>query len=137
MRLAALKDAPYAFGSSWENEKLNSEEEWRQFVASRTRFVAELDGQVVGTAAGGDSSYTGTAALTSLWVDARSRGHGIGDQLVNAVLEWANAAGFSRVLLWVTDGNSHAEALYLRNGFVRTGDVVDEPRREFEMSRRI
>ncbi|GAC1685393.1 MAG: hypothetical protein PVS2B1_05220 [Candidatus Dormibacteraceae bacterium] len=99
--------------------------------------MAELDGQIVGTAAGGDSSYTGTAALTSLWVDASSRGHGIGDQLVNAVLEWANAAGFSQILLWVTEGNSHAEALYLRNGFVRTGVVVDEPRREFEMSRRI
>ncbi|GAC1504411.1 MAG: hypothetical protein NVS1B3_01130 [Candidatus Dormibacteraceae bacterium] len=136
MRLAALKDAPYAFGSTWENEIDRSEEEWRQSVASRLRFVAELEGQVIGVAAGA-SSYTGAAVLTSLWVDAGSRGHGIGDELVNAVLEWAKAAGFSQVILWVTEGNSHAEALYLRNGFFRTGVVVDEPRREFEMSRRV
>ena len=99
--------------------------------------MAQRGGKVVGMAAGGESTPAGTAALTSLWVDPASRGHGIGDQLVNAVLEWANAAGFGQVLLWVTEGNSHAEALYLRNGFVRTGDVVDEPRPEFEMSRRI
>jgi GNAT superfamily N-acetyltransferase len=101
------------------------------------RFVAVRDGKVVGTAAGGNSIYTGTAVLTSLWVEPGSRGHRIGDQLVVAVLEWAKAAGFSQVLLWVTEGNLHAEALYLRNGFSRTGDVMEEPRREFEMSKRI
>ena len=118
-------------------EKDLSEGEWRQAVASRMRFVAERGGKVVGIAAGGESTSAGTAALTSLWVEPASRGQGIGDQLVIAVLEWAKAAGFSQVLLWVTEGNSHAEALYQRNGFIRTGDVIDHPRREFEMSKRI
>jgi len=66
-------------------------------------------------AAGGGSNSAGTAALTSLWVEPASRGRGV-------------------VLLWVTEGNSHAEALYERNGFIRTGEVIDQPRREFEMS---
>jgi ribosomal protein S18 acetylase RimI-like enzyme len=135
VRLAALKEAPYAFGSKWENEKDRSEEEWRHFVASRWRFVAVRGGQVVGTAAGGDANYTGAAALTSLWVEPGSRGLGIGDQLVIAVLDWAKAAGFSRALLWVSEGNLYAEALYRRHGFSRTGEVVRDPRREFEMSR--
>jgi GNAT superfamily N-acetyltransferase len=95
------------------------------------------DGQVVGTAAGGESTYSGTASLTSLWVEPASRGHGVGDHLVIAVLQWAKAAGFGQVLLWVAEGNAHAEALYLRHGFIRTGDVVDQPLREFEMSKRI
>jgi hypothetical protein len=43
----------------------------------------------------------------------------------------------SQILLWVTEGNQHAETLYLRNGFVRTGGEIDEPLREFEMSKRI
>jgi GNAT superfamily N-acetyltransferase len=51
------------------------------------------------------------------------------------VLEWAKAEGYGRVLLWVTEGNEHAEALYGRHGFIRTGEVIDHPRREFEMAR--
>jgi ribosomal protein S18 acetylase RimI-like enzyme len=93
------------------------------------------DDQVVGMAAGGDSNSTGTAALTSLWVEPGSRGHGVGDRLVLEVLEWAKAEGYGRVLLWVTEGNEHAEALYGRHGFIRTGEVIDHPRREFEMAR--
>ena len=88
-------------------------------------------------AAGGDSNSTGTAALTSLWVEPGSRGRGIGDRLVIQVLEWAKATGFNQVLLWVTEGNLHAEALYLRHGFVRTGEVIEQPRPEFEMARPI
>jgi len=118
-------------------EKDLSEGEWRQAVASRMRFVAERGGKVLGIAAGGESTSAGTAALTSLWVEPASRGQGIGDQLVIAVLEWAKAAGFSQVLLWVTEGNSFAESLYLRNGFRRTGEMTVEPRPEFAMSRRI
>jgi ribosomal protein S18 acetylase RimI-like enzyme len=99
--------------------------------------VATQGEHVVGLAAGGESNSTGTASLTSLWVEPAARGQGVGDQLVVAVLEWAKAAGFSQVLLWVTEGNSHAEALYARHGFVRTGEVIDQPRREFEMSKPI
>jgi GNAT superfamily N-acetyltransferase len=129
-----LKDAPYAFGSTLRSEEGRSEAEWRQAVASRQRFVAIQGERVVGMAAGGESNSTSTAALTSLWVEPASRGGGVGDQLVVAVLAWAKTVGFSQVLLWVTEGNSHAEALYERNGFIRTGEVIDQPRREFEMS---
>lgn len=96
--------------------------------------MAVQDDHVIGMAAGGDSNSTSVAALTSLWVAPGSRGHGIGDRLVVAVVDWAKAAGFSQLLLWVTEGNLHAEALYRRNGFIRTGALVDEPRREFEMN---
>ena len=99
--------------------------------------MAVLNEQVVGMAAGGESDVAGTASLTSLWVDPGARGQGVGDRLVTAVLDWAKSEGFTQVLLWVTEGNSRAETLYQRNGFVRTGDVVTEPRREFEMSKRI
>ncbi len=99
--------------------------------------MAELNGQIVGLAAAGESGPSGVAALTSLWVDPIARGQGAGDKLVVAVLEWAKAAGFGQVVLWVTEGNSHAETLYERNGFSRTGEVIDEPRREIEMWKRI
>lgn len=86
-------------------------------------------------AAGGESTYAGMAALTSLWVHPRARGHGIGDQLVAAVIEWSRGAGYKQILLWVREGNSYAEVLYARHHFKRTGEMMDEPHREFEMAR--
>jgi GNAT superfamily N-acetyltransferase len=132
-----LKDAPYAFGSTWDREKDATDDQWRAAVLSRSRFVAVQGERVVGLASGGDSNSSDTAALTSLWVAPGARGQGVGDQLVIAVVEWAQAAGFSQVLLWVTEGNAHAEALYFRNGFFRTGETVEEPLREFEMGRKL
>lgn len=104
-------------------------------VLARHRFVVEVDGRAVGLAAGGDSTDPGASALTSLWVAPEARGQGIGDRLVETVAGWSKGAGYRRLVLWVADGNDHAERLYERNGFTRTGVVIDEPGREFEMSK--
>ncbi len=96
-----------------------------------------LEGRIVGLAGGGDSGPSGVAALTSLWVDPGARGQGVGDQLVISVTAWAKAEGYNQLVLWVTEGNGHAEALYERNGFTRTGEVIEEPRAEFEMWKRV
>jgi len=136
-----LKEAPYAYGSTWEAEKDLSEQQWRGLVQSRTRFVAEAGDQVVGTAAAGASTYRRTASMTSLWVDPHWRGKGVGDLLVTAVTAWAAEFRYNQLLLWVTDGNTHAERLYERHGFRRTGDTSQvrpgESRIEFEMSVRL
>jgi GNAT superfamily N-acetyltransferase len=114
------------------------EENWRERLANRPQFAAELDGEIVGTAAG-IASDEGSAALISMWVAPRARGQGIGARLVNAVLDWAKGEGYTSVSLWVTDGNAVAERLYERCGFTRTGAVQPvhpgEPRVEYEMSK--
>jgi hypothetical protein len=43
LRLAALADAPYAFGSSLEAEQKLTETDWRKRLATREQFVAYLD----------------------------------------------------------------------------------------------
>jgi ribosomal protein S18 acetylase RimI-like enzyme len=106
-------------------------------VAGRHRFVVEVDGQAVGLAAGGDSTDPGAAALTSLWVHPAVRGQGIGDRLIDTVGGWSKGSGYQRLVLWVAEGNGHAERLYVRNGFTRTGEVIREPRPEFEMSKEL
>ena len=139
IRLAALEEAPYAFGSRYEREVDAPEQRWRQGLKERARFIAELDGVVAGTVSGGDGEATGAAAMTAMWVDPAFRRRGVGDLLVKTVLEWARSAGYEEMFLWVTDGNANAERLYERNGFKRTGAAQDvrPGHLEHEMSRAV
>ena len=136
-----MREAPYAFGSTFEREANLPERQWRSAVSQRTRFVAEIDGEVAGTVGAGPGEFSGSAALTALWVDPRYRNQGVGSALVEAVVEWALNKGFSQVLLWVTEVNRNAERLYVHHGFARTGRVSEvrpgEPTVENEMSKQI
>ncbi len=137
MRLEALGEAPYAFGSTYAREQQRSEVEWRSALSARTRWVAESGGAAVGTVSGGDGESTGVAALTAMWVDPGFRRQGIGDMLVDCVIDWARRTGYSQLVLWVVDGNADAERLYERHGFKRTGaqEEVRPGRLEYEMMR--
>jgi GNAT superfamily N-acetyltransferase len=139
VRLAALREAPYAFGSTYEAEVGAGEESWRKRLVDRTRFVADVDGRVAGTVGAGAGELSGSAALTALWVDPGFRGQGVGHALVEAVFEWSRSQGFGQVLLWVTEVNHQAATLYERHGFVRTGRVMEvrpnEPALEYEMTK--
>jgi GNAT superfamily N-acetyltransferase len=118
-----------------------AEKHWRSAVVQRTRFVAEVDGEVAGMVGAGPGEFSNSAALTSLWVDPRFRDQGVGSALVEAVVGWAADQGFSQVLLWVTELNRNAERLYVHHGFARTGRVSEvrpgEPAVENEMSKPI
>jgi GNAT superfamily N-acetyltransferase len=136
VRLAALKEAPYAFGSTYDRELKLDDADWRRRVTDRVRFVAEVDGAAAGTVSGGDGDVTGSAAMTAMWVDPAYRRRGVGGLLVKTLLDWARAEGYGRMFLWVTEVNRAAERLYKRNGFERTGASQDvrPGELEFEMS---
>ncbi|HEY3675666.1 MAG TPA: GNAT family N-acetyltransferase [Candidatus Tumulicola sp.] len=121
VRIAALTEAPYAYGStlgSWEGA---AEERWRARLRSVAyNIVATLDGAAAGLVSGapeGDGSVT----LISMWVAPFARGQGIGDRLVRSVLEWARGRGAPVVRLDVVSNNGPAIELYRRNGFVDVG----------------
>jgi len=139
VRLAALEEAPYAYGSSYAREVDIPERRWRQGLKDRARFIAEVDGVVAGTVSGGAGESSRAAGMTAMWVDPRFRRGGVGDLLVKTLLEWARSAGFGEMFLWVTDGNTGAERLYERNGFVRTGVAQDvrPGHLEYEMAREL
>lgn len=139
MRLNALQEAPYAFGSTYAAERDSPERRWRQALVDRARFVAEEDGVAAGTVSGGDGDTGGLAAMTAMWVDPRFRRRGVGDLLVKTVVDWARATGYVEMFLWVTDGNDAAERLYARNGFTRTGAAQDvrPGHLEYEMALRL
>lgn len=62
------------------------------------------------------------ASLLGMFVAPAARRHGLGEQLVRAVLAEARSRAEARVVvLTVTEGNTVAEALYARCGFQRFG----------------
>ena len=147
VRIAALTDAPEAFGSTLARELGFTEDVWRGRLrddAQRgySQFVATLDENVAGTIGlirSGERSDV--AEMVSMWVAPEARGRGIGDLLVATLVDTARDEGYRGVDLWVAEGNGYAERLYARHGFVRTGVVQpirdDEPDRlEFAMALR-
>jgi GNAT superfamily N-acetyltransferase len=142
LRLAALADAPDAFGSQLEAERARGASEWRERLAGRSQFVALADGRPVGTI-GARSEGEREMELISMWVAPEVRRVGVAGQLVAAVIEEARVRGSVSVVLWVSEGNLPAERLYEKHSFVRTGrtqpiDDTDASRgTEFEMRRSV
>jgi GNAT superfamily N-acetyltransferase len=142
VRVAALRDAPEAFGSTASDAEKLDEEEWRHRVEARAVFIAEVAGQHAGLAAGITADRPGDAELISMWVAPAWRGQGVGDRLVEAMLAWAAGERFTTVRLWVAKGNARAERLYARHGFASTGRMQPmgeerSGRLEFEMRRAV
>jgi ribosomal protein S18 acetylase RimI-like enzyme len=124
IRLASLQDAPDAFGSTYADAAKRTLEGWAEQLTTLPTFVAVLAGEDVGVARGGvDHDRKDSAYLLSMWVAPKARGKGAGDALVDAVVGWAKASGFTRVVLDVADHNRPAIALYARKGFVPTGET--------------
>ncbi len=124
VRLDALRDAPYAFASSYEREVAFTESDWQRRIAGGVNLLAhvpELGAAPVGIV-GGFAAEPGAIELVSLWVRPQARGHGVGTALVEALIGWARATGKPCVHLWVTETNHHARLLYERCGFGVTAE---------------
>lgn len=130
IRLAALADAPDAFGSTLEREAAFSDQQWIERLgnADVATFVA-VDGTMdVGLATGLPHwDDPEEAALVSVWVAPHAREQGVGRALIERVLVWARAAPFRAVRLEVSDHNEPAIRLYERMGFMRTGSISTLP----------
>jgi GNAT superfamily N-acetyltransferase len=93
LRLAALAEAPEAFGSrlaDWQGEG-DRAERWRDRLAlpGSYNLVALLDDQPVGMASGVPADEPGVAELISMWVSPTARGRGVGDRLIQEIEKWA------------------------------------------------
>ena len=86
---------------------------------SRRYVVARVDGRIAGYA--GLMMVAGEGHVTSVAVDPRTQGCGVGTRLVLALCRWSILAGASALTLEVREGNTRAQELYTRFGFVPAG----------------
>jgi putative acetyltransferase len=84
----------------------------RQLNQERVCLVAEIDGQVIGTAGLED------VELVTFFVHPDHQGMGIGTRLLAAIEEQARARGLTRITV---DSSLTGAAFYARMGYVRTG----------------
>jgi ribosomal protein S18 acetylase RimI-like enzyme len=84
--------------------------------------VGTIGSEVLGTMAIYLPPDTGQPMLVAAWVAPAARGRGVGDALVAEVLDWCQEQGYEQVELRVVETNEPARRLFLRNGFVPTGE---------------
>lgn len=124
--MEALREAPYAFGSSLEEWQDADERRWRARLESvPLNLLAVLDEKPAGIVSCIEPRDGGTAELISMWVAPFARGRGVGDVLIQAVIAWAREQNASGLMLSVREQNAHAIALYRRHGFTDAGANED------------
>ena len=128
LRLRALRDAPEAFTSIYEEDALLPDAFWTDWAADMAEggssfgLVAELEERWVGMAVGAPHrDHQGDAGLFGMWVDPSARGTGVAHALVDGIVAWARSAGFPAIWLRVTLSNDAAVSLYSRCGFTDAG----------------
>jgi len=120
LRLAALADAPHAFTATLADWQDADEARWRERLAAGARhLVAEVEDKPAGLV-GAFGNPDGTVELVSLWVAPFARRRGVGEALLDSLMDWA---GERTVRLEVVTSNTPALELYRRNGFVDDSEV--------------
>ncbi len=107
-------------------------------VTPAAQLVAEREGRIVGAvllypagaafpARDGDGASTRWPEVRLLAVDPAERGHGVGEELMQACIHRARAAGADALTLHTTPMMAVAMRLYARLGFVHVPELDFEP----------
>jgi GNAT superfamily N-acetyltransferase len=128
IRLRALKDAPDAFASTFDDAASRPPENWERQLEQLATFVATSGGCDLGLVRGAYHDHIKERGyLISMWVAPEARRRGVGSDLVDAVIEWAKGQELNRLLLDVAETNAAAIAFYTRKGFVPNGVLGQLP----------
>ncbi len=131
VRLRALEEAPYAFGTTLAGGKKRTDRDWQDMardhatLSDRAYFMAYVGDNPCGMA-GCYRTTSDTVVLTAMWVAPEFRGQKIGGQIVRAVIEWAREGGATTLEAWVSEDNP-ARFFYQKIGFEET--CLTEPLR--------
>jgi len=120
VRLAALLDAPTAFGVSHADAAAESDEAWRTRAAGRGRahFILAFQEKIAVGIVACIPENAADCGLIAMWVHPALRGGATAGALVDAAKSRAASLGHARIVLDVAPDNGRAVAFYQRHGFV-------------------
>jgi ribosomal protein S18 acetylase RimI-like enzyme len=137
LRLEALQDSPLAFVEQYQESLAQPDQFWQDRVArnaagsTSSMFVAVRSGRFVAKAScfvESDVTECVSAHIVGVYVTPQSRGEGVADALLAAVIGWAqDEAHADRIRLFVMQTNDRAAGFYQRIGFVPTGATMAYP----------
>ncbi len=124
IRLEALRVAPDAFGSVYEDVAKFPLNRFEEQLRNGCYFLAYDDDGVIGTSsyAQYSSNRRRHAGLYGMFVTPHWQGQGVAAELVNAVRQRARLGGYRELYLSVNPAMARAVAFYEREGFRDTGE---------------
>lgn len=151
IRLAALKEEPQAFGSSYAKDEAYPDSIWQERLRDGESnkgiyLFAKLEGKIIGMVMGGRTDEDKHAHLAHIWgtYDSKSRGKGVGKELMQRVIEeLGKDADIQKIRVGVNAEQKLAIKLYESFGFKRIktmlmkmGDGLEHQELEMEKSLR-
>jgi len=124
MRLTSLRDAPYAFSSTYESALRRSAESWREQAnrtaqgVDRATFIVFSDDLPIGIAALYRlPNQTDVGEMLQVWVSPEHRGKCVASDLMDYVFTWASDNNFRTIIATIMRGNTRALRFYRKYGF--------------------
>ncbi len=137
IRLRSLKNAPLAFGASFEEDKVQPEPHWRGRLEARQNdggsflLFAEQAGKLVGMMGvfrPPRQKMSHVAHIYAVYVDEAVRGQGVGSRLLEAVIDEVRCRypDVIKIGLAVNPVQTSAVVLYQKAGFEYVGTLKKE-----------
>jgi len=129
LRIAGLREAPYAFGATLQDALSQDAAAFDRLALHLAGadddacFVLYTEGQPAGLVdAYFDDHPQRRAFIRALWVAPAVRHLRGGELLVATASQWLIERGAAQIYAWVADMNTNAMGFYERLGFISSGD---------------
>lgn len=138
--LESVDTSPDAFLTKAREIKGKSRSFWKRKLRSSHWAVVQRGDEILGIAAAKPpgkidfyASQGEACFIESVWIAPAMRRNGVGERLVNYLIEQERRAGIRQFYLWVFDDNASAIQLYERMGFKPTGNssALEEPETQY------
>ncbi len=131
IRLQALQDCPFAFGSSYEDAAAMSENEWRAHLSGeKSKVFGAFDGEdLVGTTTlllDSRPKFAHSATLVGIYVADSHRGQGLAGRLINHAEHEATQLGIKKIKIDVIRSQLPALRAYEKADYKIVGTLFKE-----------